>query len=223
MTDAMADIVALLRIGLLGKLALGVVLGGAVGLEREVRGKAAGLRTNILICLGAVLFTDLSITIAGPGGDPGRIAAQIVTGVDFLGAGTILQSRGTITGLTSAATIWLVAAIGVAVGMGATLEAAGATLLVLLVLAALGALERRLSRGALVRHLTVEIDGGTADVDALQAAVRAGGLRVQSLHARHRQHGFVVDLVVRGSDRDLEVVTGRLLDVGRAVRIVAED
>ncbi len=138
------ELVEALRLDLLARLVLAVVLGGAVGLERETRKKSAGLRTNILICVGATLFTQLSVGLAGEHGDPARLAAQIVTGVGFIGAGTILHSRGTVTGLTSAATIWVVAAIGVALGSGALLEATGATLLLLVVLAALGRLERRL-------------------------------------------------------------------------------
>lgn len=126
-----------LRIELLGGLLLAVVLGGAIGWEREYSGKPAGLRTNILICMAAALLTDLSVrvtTMFPPPADPGRIAAQIVTGVGFLGAGTIIQTRGTVTGLTSAATLWIVAAIGMAIGFGAHIEAVGTTLFVLLTL-----------------------------------------------------------------------------------------
>jgi len=136
------DLIQDLRLDLLLHLCLGVVLGGAIGFERELQRKAAGLRTNILICVGAVLFTELSIAMSSASGDPGRIAAQIVTGVGFLGAGTIIQGRGIVTGLTTAATMWLVAAIGMAIGFGALLEATGATLLVLLVLSLLRPIER---------------------------------------------------------------------------------
>ncbi len=131
-----------LRLDLLLHLVLAVILGGAIGLERELQQKAAGLRTNILICAGAALFTELSLAMTAEYGDPSRIAAQIVTGVGFLGAGAIIQGRGTVTGLTTAATMWLVAAIGMAVGFGALLEATGTTLLVVLVLVALRPLER---------------------------------------------------------------------------------
>ncbi len=131
-----------LRLDLLLHLALAVFLGGAIGLERELQQKAAGLRTNILICVGAALFTELSLAMTAEFGDPSRIAAQIVTGVGFLGAGAIIQGRGTVTGLTTAATMWLVAAIGMAVGFGALLEAIGTTLLVVLVLVALRPIER---------------------------------------------------------------------------------
>lgn len=133
-----------LRLDLLVRLLLATVLGGAIGWERQHAHKPAGLRTLILICIGATLLTDLSVRAAalatGPA-DPGRIAAQIVTGVGFLGAGTILQSRGSIVGLTTAATMWVVAAIGMAVGFGATLEAVGTTLLVLAALIPLRTLE----------------------------------------------------------------------------------
>ena len=131
-----------LRLDLLLHLVLAVILGGAIGLERELQQKAAGLRTNILICAGAALFTELSLAMTAEYGDPSRIAAQIVTGVGFLGAGAIIQGRGTVTGLTTAATMWLVAAIGMAIGFGALWEATGTTLLVVLVLVALRPLER---------------------------------------------------------------------------------
>ena len=98
---------------------LATFLGAAIGLERELSGKAAGLRTNILICLGAAVFTIISREMAaGTDSSITRIAAQIVTGVGFLGAGAIIQDRGGVHGLTTAATIWLVASIGVACGAG---------------------------------------------------------------------------------------------------------
>lgn len=135
-----------LRLDLFGGLLLATVLGGAIGWEREAAGKPAGLRTNILICIAATLLTDLSAAVAASpsaSADPGRIAAQIVTGVGFLGAGTIIQSRGSVTGLTTAATLWMVAAIGMAIGFRAHIEAVGTTLLVLVVLIPLGHLEHR--------------------------------------------------------------------------------
>ena len=108
------------------KLFMAILCGGIIGAERQLTHKPAGLRTNILICLGATLYTTLSVFVAthavGEGSkivpDPGRIAAQIVTGIGFLGGGIIIQSRGNVTGLTTAATIWVVAAIGLCIGMG---------------------------------------------------------------------------------------------------------
>ena len=132
---------------LLLELVLAAVLGGLIGFEREWKDKPAGLRTNILICMAAVLFAEISQRAAAiSGGDPGRIAAQILTGVGFLGAGTILHQRGSVTGLTSAATIWMVTAIGVTLGFGAYLDATTATVLVLVVLAGLQRAEEWIQR-----------------------------------------------------------------------------
>jgi putative Mg2+ transporter-C (MgtC) family protein len=128
---------------LFGRLALSVVLAAAIGLERELHGKEAGLRTTILICLGATLFAELSRSLAGPGSDPTRITSNVVTGIGFLGAGTILRHGGRIQGLTTAATIWVVAAVGMAVGGGQYMAAIGTTALVLIVLIPLRAWEIR--------------------------------------------------------------------------------
>ncbi len=126
---------------------LAVVLGAAVGLEREVHRKAAGLRTNVLICLGAAVFTMISKQMgAGNEGSITRIAAGIVTGVGFLGAGAIIQDRGGIHGLTTAATIWMVASIGMACGAKLYLLAVVSTLVAIVVLIGLGQLEKPLGR-----------------------------------------------------------------------------
>lgn len=199
MTELWPSLVELLRLELLGYLVMAVVLGGAVGLEREIKRKPAGLRTNILICLGATLFTQLSIAVAGDSGDPGRIAAQIVTGVGFLGAGTILHTRGQVAGLTSAATIWLVAAIGVALGAGAVFEATGATLLVVLVLAVLGWLEQYVKRFGGVSRVVVEVDRHPDRVAEIQRIVQEAGLEILELRTQERDQRLVVEVVMRGA------------------------
>ena len=126
---------------------LAVVFGAAIGIERELRGKAAGLRTNVLICLGAAIFTLLSRYMAAGSSDSlTRIAAGVVTGVGFLGAGAIIQDRGGIYGMTTAATIWLVASIGMACGAGLYLLAALGTLIAMIILIGLGELEGPLGR-----------------------------------------------------------------------------
>jgi putative Mg2+ transporter-C (MgtC) family protein len=119
------------------KILLAAMLGGLIGLERELSHKEAGLRTNILIAIGSTLITILSAKIAASsaGADPGRLTAQIVTGIGFLGAGAIIQARFAIHGLTTAATIWTVAAIGIAVGSGFYLLAFLVALFVVIVLA----------------------------------------------------------------------------------------
>jgi len=123
------------------------VLGAAIGIERELSGKAAGLRTNVLICLGAAIFTIISKRmVEGTDGSIARIAAQIVTGVGFLGAGAVIQDRGGVHGLTTAATIWLVASIGMACGAGFYKLAIVSTLVAIFVLLGLLQLVRFLKR-----------------------------------------------------------------------------
>jgi putative Mg2+ transporter-C (MgtC) family protein len=128
------------------RLLLAAGLGGAIGIERELRRKPAGLRTNILIALGAALFTVMSIQLGLAGGTPDRIAAQIVSGIGFLGAGAILRSGHNIQGMTTAATIWVNAAIGIAAGAGEYAMAAIATLITLVVLALLAPFEAYFDR-----------------------------------------------------------------------------
>jgi len=124
-------------------IVLAVVLGAAIGLERELSHKAAGLRTNILICLGAAVFTIISRRMAAGQQDSlTRIAAQIVTGVGFLGAGAIIVDRGGVHGLTTAATIWLVASIGMACGAGFYSLAFISTILAMIVLIGLAKLAK---------------------------------------------------------------------------------
>jgi putative Mg2+ transporter-C (MgtC) family protein len=212
-----SDIVANMRLDLLLKLSLAVILGGLIGLEREIAGKPAGLRTNILICVGAALLTDVSVFIttgAVPGapriGDPGRIAAQIVTGVGFIGAGTIMQTKGTVTGLTSAATIWVVAAIGVAIGAGQYLEATGAGLLVALVLAGLGTLEHRLRRARRVLGCTIRTKPGYP-VEELEEALGASGIKIIDKHIFDHPEDRVFELKLAGPARQFDIVTDKLL------------
>src|SRR6266567_9529650 len=116
------------------RLLLAAILGGLIGLERELKHRAAGLRTNMFICFGAALFTVLSRGLAAEPSDYTRIAAQIIPGIGFIGAGSILHTRGLTSGLTTAATIFVVASIGMAAGGGLYLTAVFTTLLVLVAL-----------------------------------------------------------------------------------------
>jgi putative Mg2+ transporter-C (MgtC) family protein len=124
------------------RLLLATGLGAAIGIERELRQKPAGLRTNILIALGSALLTMASIEIGRGGGTPDRIAAQIVTGIGFIGGGAILRSGETVHGMTTAATIWVNAAIGLAAGAGFFAMATVTTVITLFVLALLAPIER---------------------------------------------------------------------------------
>jgi putative Mg2+ transporter-C (MgtC) family protein len=134
-----------LELGL--RLAAGLVLGAIIGFERELHRQPAGFRTHSLVALGAALFTIVSAyAFTGPMVDPTRIAAQIVSGIGFIGAGTILQHRGSVRGLTTAASLWAVAAIGTAAGAGLLLIAVVGTLLILVVLAVLDQMEEFLRK-----------------------------------------------------------------------------
>jgi len=132
--------------GAVTRLLAASILGAVIGLEREYKRRSAGVRTNLLICLGAAFFTLLSAVIAGENTpDKSRIASNIVQGIGFLGAGLILHNRSRISGLTSAASVWVVASIGMACGTGLYAAAVVATLIVIVALELVGILERNAS------------------------------------------------------------------------------
>ena len=135
-------------VDLVWRLLLAAGLGAALGVEREYRQKPAGLRTNILIAIGSALFTVLSISMTARTGDPSRVAGQIVTGIGFLGGGAIMRNRNTVHGMTTAATIWVNAAIGVAAGAGEYTIATFAAALTLVVLVVLPPIETYFERRA---------------------------------------------------------------------------
>jgi len=152
-------------------LAIGLVLGAVIGYERELHRQPAGFRTHSLVAVGSALFTIISAYgFAGPSVDPTRIAAQIVSGIGFIGAGTILQHRGNIRGLTTAASLWSVAAIGMAAGAGMLAIATIGTFLILVVLSVLDRIEeyarRRMGIGPEQHEPTDEpsADGRTEDL-----------------------------------------------------------
>lgn len=130
---------------LICRLLTATVLGAMLGFEREVHHKSAGLRTNILIAVGSAVFTLMSYRLAAPAGDPSRIAAQIVTGIGFLGAGAIIQRGSGVHGLTTAAAIWVNAAVGVAAGGGEYRLAFIATAITLTALLILPPVERAIT------------------------------------------------------------------------------
>lgn len=130
--------------GAIGRLLLACILGGVIGLQREIHRKAAGVRTNLLICMGAAFFTLLSAVLSGEANpDKGRVASNIVQGIGFLGAGLILHNRNRVNGLTSAACVWVVASIGMACGAGLYGAAALGTMIVIVALQLVGFLEKR--------------------------------------------------------------------------------
>ncbi|MFC1725496.1 MgtC/SapB family protein [candidate division KSB1 bacterium] len=160
-----------IHLEILIKVILAIILGGIIGLEREIKSKAAGLRTNILICLGSTVMMIVSIKVAeassSPNADPARIAAQVVTGIGFLGAGTIIQSRGLVKGLTSAAVIWVIAGIGLVIGSGYYIFAAGVTLIAVIVLFLLGKIEKHLELKRKLRTFKVWTEDGMEMYDKI--------------------------------------------------------
>jgi putative Mg2+ transporter-C (MgtC) family protein len=187
------------------RLMLAAALGGMIGLEREASGKPAGFRTNLLICLGAALIMELSIQVsgyaggAGGRGDPGRIGAQIVSGIGFLGAGTILHFRGNVSGLTTAATLWVVAAIGMAVGARAYLEAVGASTLVMFTLMLLGRVEDHLiPHRPTERSIDLVLSPNSEAVTRVETRLLQLGFAVDTIAIEKKEHGYHVTFHARG-------------------------
>jgi putative Mg2+ transporter-C (MgtC) family protein len=195
---------------------MAVLLGGAIGLQREISGKPAGLRTNILICMGAAVLMDLSIRLSiGPNGervgDPARLAAQVITGVGFLGAGTILHARGTVIGLTSAATIWMVTALGLTVGAGNYVEALGAGLVVGFVLSGLGRLEYHIRRVRRTVGATVRTRPGFA-LEEITRILHAHGIHVDRSRIYDHPEDRTFELRLSGPARQHEIAASALLE-----------
>lgn len=165
------------------KLVVAVVLGGLIGMEREAHGRPAGLRTHILVCTGSALFTLCSYAIAGNQYDPGRITAQIVTGIGFLGAGTIMRQGSMVRGLTTAASIWTVAAIGIAVAIGGQMlyTAFLASVLVFAVLNIVPNLERHLFAMRDERYLTIHSLDDQESVCRVLSLLAAHGAQLRVL------------------------------------------
>jgi len=172
------------------RLLTAVLLGGVVGLEREWRNKEAGLRTNILIALGSAAFTLMSIELTdGRTGDTSRVAAQIVTGIGFLGAGAIIKYGTSVRGLTTAASLWATAAVGMAVGAGWWLVAIVTTAIVVFSLWPLNRVMRRI-RSIGEHQMRVRI--ATASLDSLgdlRRAVDGRRIEVSAINSQRQAHG----------------------------------
>ncbi|HEY0702737.1 MAG TPA: MgtC/SapB family protein [Candidatus Acidoferrales bacterium] len=189
------------------RLLLAAFLGGLVGLERQLRRKPAGIRTNMMICFGAALFTIISYVMAGEvTGDHTRIAAQIIPGIGFIGAGVVIRERGAVMGITSAATIFVMASIGMAVGANMILTAIFATALVLTALLGIGFLEDRF--GLQTRMMTFQLTV-PAHTDVLAPAhriVEEAKIDARRWQTHKSDEGAVVDFeaeVTHPQEREL--------------------
>lgn len=174
------------------RLLLSMFLGGVIGWERETRKQQAGLRTHVIICMGASLLMLISIFIPQTfqdfqNGDPGRIAAQVVSGIGFLGAGAIFSLGGSIRGLTTAATIWMVAAIGLSVGAGMYLGGVLSTILILFVLVILGKLERRFFQEDVLKILQISFSTTKIETDKVFAVLDLHHITMQSINILQSQ------------------------------------
>jgi putative Mg2+ transporter-C (MgtC) family protein len=163
---------------MVGRLAFSALLGSAVGFERERQAWAAGLRTHMLVCVGATMIMIVSAygfaDLHNQGLDPSRMAAQVVSGIGFLGAGAILARGEVVRGLTTAASVWSVAGIGLAVGGGLYTPAIAGTIIILIILAGIKPLERRFINKQQRRELVIVSDRDALSLDALNTALGAG-------------------------------------------------
>ncbi|HKV06049.1 MAG TPA: MgtC/SapB family protein [Candidatus Acidoferrales bacterium] len=196
-----------LNIYIVGRLLLAAMLGGIVGLERELSHKPAGIRTNMLICLGAALFTVVSYEMAASvGGDHTRIAAQIIPGIGFIGAGVVIRERGTVVGITSAATIFVVASIGMAIGSGLNVTGVFVALLLLAALVVIGNLEQRFGLHLQLVNFRVTAGAGSGVVERIREIVDQMGIQTRSWTTHRTDDGLVVEFegeVTVPQERDL--------------------
>ncbi|HEU0054911.1 MAG TPA: MgtC/SapB family protein [Longimicrobium sp.] len=220
-----ASVVAALKLATLGRMLLAAILGGAIGMERELSGKSAGLRTMLLICVGATLFTELSLRLATMGAeggfrsDPARLAAQIIPGIGFIGAGAILHGRTRVKGLTTAATLWVVTAIGIAVGTRAYVEAVGSTVLVLFVLLLLRRFENWLGRTRTHRRYVAAVARGHDAFERLEQAVREGKLEVRIEGVDRVDDTVEITFHAIGRREEHDALFRRILEEGGAKRV----
>jgi putative Mg2+ transporter-C (MgtC) family protein len=210
------------------RLTLAAVLGGVIGLERELKHRPAGLRTNMFICFGAAMFTILSMELA-QGNEATRIASQIIPGIGFIGAGSILREKGSVTGLTTAATIFVVAAIGMAIGGGLYWLAIFATVLIYVALELLGWVERRFNLKPVIMNyiivsakdpdvIVAEINKALEEQDKTLSGMRMSKVNgkeriVFSVGATRSEHKELMDCLRQSDDlRNFETETGLDLD-----------
>ena len=177
-------------IGSIYKLILSMLLGAIVGYERKRKGKPAGVRTFSLIAMGSTLAMLLSIYVPQEymglkNGYPGRIAAQVITGIGFLGAGAIIQMKGSVRGLTTAAGIWMVAIIGMAVGVGMYVLSALACLLILFILVQLERIEHRVSRGSESRIMRIKTSCILKDIADYKQVLRDHHIHLQNFYVEY--------------------------------------
>ena len=206
---------------LIARLALAVALGAVLGLERETRHKTAGLRTHTLVALGAALFTIAgAFAVVGVQNDPSRVAAQVVTGIGFIGAGAMIRSGVTITGITTAATLWMAAAFGVAAAMGLYLVSVAAGAMALIVILAFGPLKPYVLSPRSRRRLDISHVAGHDTLDALISQVGDSGGRLSVIETSDEDDMRRTSVVVWGiTTPQLNNLLRRLADRADVIEI----
>jgi len=213
-----------MEIEILLKVILASVLGGIIGLERELSHKEAGLRTNILIAIGSTLLTVLSIKISEGSkvADPGRIASQIVTGIGFLGAGAIIQARFAVHGLTTAATIWTVAAIGIAVGSGFYLFSLLVTILVVLVLTTFKFISSALEKQKKTYAYIVKTDDKASVLVDIKKIMRELNIHSTNLTMSKKKGSYQIEMLLQISQTKDKQFIERIMQLKNVKELVSE-
>ena len=208
------------------KLFISFLLGAVIGTERQTRRQNAGIRTFSLICMGSTAAMLLSIWVPQSyphllNGDPGRIAAQVLTGIGFLGAGAIIQSRGSVHGLTTASTIWVVAIMGMAVGAGMYLPAVVLTLMSLFVLIALNRVEKRKALTGQIKQLLIHFDTDTPPVSQIMKIVQNHSIFIYDISVERNYKQHTAQLIVKVQAKPRETLEA-LFDEIRTLEAVTE-
>jgi len=194
------------------RLVAAIIAGAVIGFERELHDKPAGFRTNILICFGAALFTVMSIAMVGEQySDRARIAAQVVTGVGFLGAGTIVHFKGNVLGLTTAATIWADASVGMAFGAGEYLIGLAATLLTAGVLFGLAFAEDLISSWRVTTRFKIKLHASLESADIVRELAEEAGLHIRGLLITKVEEGLTLRISVTGPSERIEKLQSALV------------
>lgn len=186
---------------ILVKLIVSVIIGGLIGAEREYRSKSAGFRTLTMICIGATLFTIFS-EIIGAKSSPDRIASNVVVGIGFVGAGVIFKGDNRVNGITTAAMIWVTAALGMAIGAGYTLVAAAGCLLILAVLYLFTKIERLIDKVSQIRNYKIVCDYQNETLQRFESAFKEHRLNFK--RSRQMKAGEVItgEWIVKGTEKN---------------------
>lgn len=203
------------------RLLLAFVLSGLIGLEREIHGRAAGLKTHILVSVGSTLIMLTSIYMAETftgitSADPSRIAAGVVTGIGFIGAGTILRSRASVVGLTTAASLWASAGVGLAVGCGFYVGAIFATALILFSLIFLGGFEKKIIRKELCKSLEIRTSSGANQLHQIRGILADYNAQIKNLEIDKLEQSDIIKLRIDlqlDSDRQSKQIVADILKI----------